>query len=283
MSFLGRPKLGPEKMVKHRILWVIGAIVSLSWCCISIGQHAPNSCDAHAGIPFFPDRTDKGLDAEDINVTVAIPACERAVTENPLAGYHWFLLGRVYQAAGQVNDARTAYNRALDLGIVAAHIGLLALSPDEFESDRSVSILEEVAAAGFFPAAQVLAEEDDRNGNTASAVNRLQPLVAKKYPPAEVLMALILANQGDASKSTEIEKLLQSAATSDYVEGIVALAEFYEGFRIFSGFDDLPKDPWTETTLLPTKDPATGAEYVFTTSSKGGRAACGKLAMRYGE
>ncbi len=49
------------------------------------------------------------------------------------------------------------------------------------------------------------------------------------------------------------------------------------------GNDDLPKDPWTETTLLPVKDPATGAKYVFTTSSKGGRAACGKLASRYGE
>ncbi len=48
------------------------------------------------------------------------------------------------------------------------------------------------------------------------------------------------------------------------------------------GNDDLPKDPWTLTTLLPLKDPATGAEYVFTTSSKGGRAACGKLATRYG-
>ena len=49
------------------------------------------------------------------------------------------------------------------------------------------------------------------------------------------------------------------------------------------GNDDLPKDPWSETTLLPLKDPATGAEYVFTTSSKGGRSACGKLASRYGE
>ena len=49
------------------------------------------------------------------------------------------------------------------------------------------------------------------------------------------------------------------------------------------GNDDLPKDPWTLTTLLPLKDPTTGAEYVFTTSSKGGRAACGKLAIRYGE
>ncbi len=46
--------------------------------------------------------------------------------------------------------------------------------------------------------------------------------------------------------------------------------------------DGDPKDPWTETTLLPVKDPATGAEYVFTTSSKGGRAACGTLAGRYG-
>jgi hypothetical protein len=48
------------------------------------------------------------------------------------------------------------------------------------------------------------------------------------------------------------------------------------------GNDDLPKDPWTLTTLLPLKDPATGAEYTFTTSSKGGRAACGTLAGRYG-
>ena len=49
------------------------------------------------------------------------------------------------------------------------------------------------------------------------------------------------------------------------------------------GNDDLPKDPWTETTVLPLKDPATGAEYVFTTGSKGGRSACGKLSNTYGE
>ena len=48
------------------------------------------------------------------------------------------------------------------------------------------------------------------------------------------------------------------------------------------GNDNLPKDPWTQTTLLPLKDQATSAEYTFTTSSKGGRAACGSLAGRYG-
>ena len=49
------------------------------------------------------------------------------------------------------------------------------------------------------------------------------------------------------------------------------------------GNDDLRKDPWAETTTLPLKDPVTSTEFIFTTSSKGGRAACGKLASAYGE
>ena len=49
------------------------------------------------------------------------------------------------------------------------------------------------------------------------------------------------------------------------------------------GNDGDSKDPWAETTTLPLKDPASGAEFIFTTSSKGGRAACGKLASQYGE
>ena len=43
-----------------------------------------------------------------------------------------------------------------------------------------------------------------------------------------------------------------------------------------------PIDPWSFTNTVPFKDPATGAEYVFTTSSKGGVRAIGKLCMAYG-
>jgi hypothetical protein len=49
--------------------------------------------------------------------------------------------------------------------------------------------------------------------------------------------------------------------------------------------DGVPRDPWTRTTKMPLKDPATGEEYVFSTSSKGGIGAVGRLvsAIRRGQ
>lgn len=41
-------------------------------------------------------------------------------------------------------------------------------------------------------------------------------------------------------------------------------------------------DPWGIVNTLPFKDPETGEEYVFTTGSKGGIGAIGKLASAYG-
>ena len=43
-----------------------------------------------------------------------------------------------------------------------------------------------------------------------------------------------------------------------------------------------PKDPWSATSTLPFKNLDTGQEYVFSTSSQGGRGAMGKLALAYG-
>jgi hypothetical protein len=41
--------------------------------------------------------------------------------------------------------------------------------------------------------------------------------------------------------------------------------------------DGKPKDPWARTTKAPLKDPATGEEYVYSTSSRGGISAIGRL------
>ena len=49
-----------------------------------------------------------------------------------------------------------------------------------------------------------------------------------------------------------------------------------------TGPDGVAIDPWSDTNLLPFKDPQTGLEFVFTTSSNGGRNAIGKLATAYG-
>lgn len=43
-----------------------------------------------------------------------------------------------------------------------------------------------------------------------------------------------------------------------------------------------PRDPWQFTNSLPLKDPKTGEEYLFSTSSKGGIRALGKFLKAYG-
>ena len=49
--------------------------------------------------------------------------------------------------------------------------------------------------------------------------------------------------------------------------------------------DGQPKDPWTRTTKMPLKDPASGGELIYTTSSRGGIGAIGRLvsAIRRGQ
>ena len=44
----------------------------------------------------------------------------------------------------------------------------------------------------------------------------------------------------------------------------------------------IPQDPWTFTNTLPLKDPASGAEYLFSTPSRGGIQAVGKLCNAFG-
>ena len=43
-----------------------------------------------------------------------------------------------------------------------------------------------------------------------------------------------------------------------------------------------PVDPWQEINTLRVKDPETGQEFVFTTGSRGGIGAIGKLSTKYG-
>ncbi len=43
-----------------------------------------------------------------------------------------------------------------------------------------------------------------------------------------------------------------------------------------------PQDPWQVCNVLPMKDPETGQEFVFTTGSRGGIGAVGKLSTAYG-
>ncbi len=49
--------------------------------------------------------------------------------------------------------------------------------------------------------------------------------------------------------------------------------------------DGDPKDPWTRTTKVPLKNPATGEEFIYSTSSKGGIGAVGRMvsAVRRGQ
>ncbi len=47
--------------------------------------------------------------------------------------------------------------------------------------------------------------------------------------------------------------------------------------------DGKPIDPWPFTNTIPFKNPATGQEFTFTTSSRGGTSAVGKLCSVYGQ
>ncbi len=49
------------------------------------------------------------------------------------------------------------------------------------------------------------------------------------------------------------------------------------------GEDGVPQDPWQFTNHLPLKDPESGEEFIFATSTRGGIGAIGALSKKYGE
>ena len=69
------------------------------------------------------------------------------------------------------------------------------------------------------------------------------------------------------------------ATAVDQVERSVAYgwdpAEYHAEWDVDD--DGVPRNPWTRTTKMPLKDPATGEEFIYATSSRGGIGAVGRL------
>ena len=94
---------------------------------------AATDCDRYAMSPLDQDRV-AGVDGinqtGDIDVAVAVPACEKAVQASPNARRLWSDLGRAYRAAKNDKAAADAYRHAADEGSVFGAYALGVLLRD---------------------------------------------------------------------------------------------------------------------------------------------------------
>ncbi len=83
-----------------------------------------HECDRLASGRFDAQGISEGVLQGNIDVEKARPACEAAVKEFPRIGRFHYQLGRVYLSQGQNREAHRAFEKAIDLGHVRAHVDL---------------------------------------------------------------------------------------------------------------------------------------------------------------
>ena len=136
----------------------------------------------------------------------AISTAQSYTLRNPTSSISLNLLGRVYQSAGQLDEARASFGKALrlDLGDPAANHSLaqLAILGEDLVTARRyyMTILE--YHPGYFPALMQLAFLDDREGNKESYVERLRRAFRWRENAIEprVLLARYHLEQGHPEK-----------------------------------------------------------------------------------
>lgn len=121
-------------------------------------------CDQAAASPLDKNRPAgaAGVDADKVNPTIAIPACEAAAKAAPDDPRVAFQLGRAYGALKAYESARAQYAKADQLGYFLATNNLAMLYWDGIgvavDKPRAMELLKKAATAGVVVAMTNLAE-----------------------------------------------------------------------------------------------------------------------------
>ena len=130
-------------------------------------------CDKLAASPSDPLRTTKGVPLQSIVAQAAIEQCETSVKTEPRTPRYRYQLGRAFEAAQKLDEARVHYQEAATAGypVASLNLGLLFLNGRGVPQDsaRAAELFRtafsgEVVAAGNL-LATVLSENPDRKAH----------------------------------------------------------------------------------------------------------------------
>jgi len=111
-------------------------------------------CDALAAHPNDPDSSGDGVDYDDLDVAAAEAPCRAAVAAHPDERRYLYELARILHKKGDVADALAAFEKAGDMGSMAAlvyGVGLIYETGDGVETDyeKAAACYRRAAAADF--------------------------------------------------------------------------------------------------------------------------------------
>lgn len=159
-------------------------------------------------------------------VAAAIEAFEGVVAARPDHARAWFNLAAARHAAGRLRDARTAYDRAIDLAPSAAgrsQRGVLLLDLHEWAAAAADFDAVLAAAPDSTDAALNLATALDALGHADAAIERLA-IVLTANPRHIPTLNRLAAMSWRRSARDETRRNLHLAAVREYCERSIALA-----------------------------------------------------------
>jgi TPR repeat protein len=90
----------------------------------AFAQDIVTDCDKYAASHLDPQRKAAGVTFENMNVALAVPACEDAVRQYPNSVRLAYQLGRTYEKADKLTAAVEQYRKAADQNYAAAQLTL---------------------------------------------------------------------------------------------------------------------------------------------------------------
>jgi TPR repeat protein len=228
-------------MMTRRRLW---AAASLAIVIVALAFHAGEAaepateCDRLAGSPDDVRRVADGVGLYGVDADAAIPACEKAVAENPSDARPLYELGRAYEAralGGKASaEAAKAYRAAADRGYPAAKISAAGFDwrgVGDHAPDLEKAMRELNDAARTMPAQ---AKRQRANLYSDTALNPDAPQstlafieAAAKGGDADALYALGLRASFDPQQRDETVRLWTRAAALGQAQAAVELARRY--------------------------------------------------------
>jgi tetratricopeptide (TPR) repeat protein len=175
---------------------------------IAVAEEAPvTQCDTLAASPLDLRRKAAGVPFEQLNPTVAIPACENAVREYPNSPRLIYQLGRAYQRVNNFSAALIQYHRAAEQGYASAQNNLGAMYqlgqgvPKDFSN--AIAWVRKAAANGD-PTAQFSLGVVYESGNgvqkdRALAIDWYRKAAEQGHPAARAKLGSLIA-AADAAK-----------------------------------------------------------------------------------
>jgi superkiller protein 3 len=142
----------------------------------------------------------------------ALPQLEKAVQVYPEYAAAWFELGRAYQASGNLEQARKAYERSIqtDPKFVRPYLGLTGILHNQkdwrAEADLSATLIK-LDPYSFVAAYVFNSIANLRLGNNAAAETSARQAIkldtSHVFPEAEYTLALILVSKGQNQEAAE--------------------------------------------------------------------------------